>query len=64
MFFKTSRKGQTIKSQTKQVILNVYSRIREDNPALTVEEIVSKVSSFTGVSPYSIYDLNKYKRPF
>ncbi|XP_048373846.1 uncharacterized protein LOC125445060 [Sphaerodactylus townsendi] len=58
-YFKTNRRGQTIRSQTQQLILNVYSRIREDQPSLSIEECVGETSRLTGVSSAPIYRAKK-----
>ncbi|XP_048361522.1 uncharacterized protein LOC125437708 [Sphaerodactylus townsendi] len=58
-YFKLNRRGRTIRSQTQQVIMNVYSRIREEHPSLTVEECVEETSRLTGMSSAPIYRAKK-----
>ncbi|XP_048345214.1 uncharacterized protein LOC125428705 [Sphaerodactylus townsendi] len=58
-YFKLHRKGQTIRSQTQQIILNVYSRIREKHPSLTVEECAEETSRLTGMPSAAIHRAKK-----
>ncbi|GFV13184.1 uncharacterized protein TNCV_142051 [Trichonephila clavipes] len=45
-----SKQRISIRSGTLKNILNVYSRLREENPQESISGIVRKVSELTGVS--------------
>ncbi|GFY42332.1 uncharacterized protein TNIN_32081 [Trichonephila inaurata madagascariensis] len=56
-----SKRGISIRSGARKNILNVYSRLREENSKESISEIVRKVSELTGVSKRTVYRLKKEK---
>ncbi|GFY62610.1 DDE_3 domain-containing protein [Trichonephila inaurata madagascariensis] len=56
-----SKRGISIRSRAPKNILNVYSRLREENPQESISEIVRKVSGLTGISKITVFRLKKEK---
>ncbi|GFY55072.1 DDE_3 domain-containing protein [Trichonephila inaurata madagascariensis] len=54
-----SKRGISIRSGARKNRLNVYSRLREENPRESIGEIVKKVSELTGVSKRIVFRLKK-----
>ncbi|GFY45201.1 hypothetical protein TNIN_137541, partial [Trichonephila inaurata madagascariensis] len=54
-----SKRGISIRSGAWKNILNVYSRLREENPQESISEIVRKVSEQIGVSKRTVFRLKK-----
>ncbi|GFY60606.1 uncharacterized protein TNIN_369211 [Trichonephila inaurata madagascariensis] len=57
-----SKRGISIRRGARKNILNVYSRLREENPQESISEIVRKVSELTGVSKRAVFRLKKEKK--
>ncbi|GFW64263.1 uncharacterized protein TNCV_2415141 [Trichonephila clavipes] len=57
-----SKRGISIRSGARKNILNVYSRLREENPQESLSEIVRKISELTGVSKTTFFRLKKEKK--
>ncbi|GFW71964.1 uncharacterized protein TNCV_4788531 [Trichonephila clavipes] len=57
-----SKRGISIRSGARKNILNVYSRLREENPQKSISGILRKVSELTGVSKRTVFRLKKEKK--
>ncbi|GFT68634.1 uncharacterized protein TNCV_1842211 [Trichonephila clavipes] len=57
-----SKRGISIRSGARKNILNVCSRLREENPQESISRIVRKVSELTGVSKRTVFRLKKEKK--
>ncbi|GFV68065.1 RING finger and SPRY domain-containing protein 1 [Trichonephila clavipes] len=53
---------QNARSGARKNILNVYSRLREENPQESISGIVRKVSELTGISKRTAFCLKKEKK--
>lgn len=60
--FTPSQRGKSIRSAARKNILNVYSRLREENPDDTVSEIAKKTAQLTGVSKSTVFRMKKEKK--
>ncbi|GFW44304.1 uncharacterized protein TNCV_1747331 [Trichonephila clavipes] len=57
-----SKRGISIRSGARKNVMNVYSRLREENPLESINGIVRKVSELTGVSKRTVFRLKKEKK--
>ncbi|GFX11573.1 uncharacterized protein TNCV_5141481 [Trichonephila clavipes] len=57
-----SKRGLSIRSGARKNVMNVYSRLREENPQESISGIVRKVSELTGVSKRTVFRLKKEKK--
>ncbi|GFY72000.1 DDE_3 domain-containing protein [Trichonephila inaurata madagascariensis] len=57
-----SKRGISIRRGARKNILNVYSRLREENPQESISEFLRKVSELTGVSKRAVFRLKKEKK--
>lgn len=55
-------KGKGFRSGEKRQIINVSKTLLEDNPLMTITDIVSKFSSTLGVAKSSVYKIVKEHR--
>ena len=62
MLYTPSKRGKAIKSGARRNILNVYSRLREENPQDSINQVVEKVAQLTGVSERTVFRLKMEKK--
>ena len=60
--FTASKRGKPLTSGARRNILNVYSRLREENPESTITDITEKTAELTGSSPATIFRLKREKK--
>lgn len=58
-YFACHPKGKPLQSQAKQIILNVYSKIREENPGLSVKDVARRTALLTGVGDATVFRLKQ-----
>ena len=54
-YFKPNKSGEKLSRKCKEIVLNVFSRLSQENQKPSVDETVQRTSFLTGVSVSSIY---------
>lgn len=53
--FRCFGKGVVFSSQTRQIVINVYSKLKAQNPSKSIRSLVTMTSELTGVGKTTIY---------
>lgn len=56
-FYRCFGRGIVLNSQTRQIVLNVYSKLRMQNPSISIRSLVTMTSDLTGVGVATIFKL-------
>lgn len=58
-YFKPNKKGEVIHRQARQIILNVYAKVKDENPNYTVAACAERAANLAGVSVHLVKNIRK-----